>query len=304
MSALRLLKPAASVLNIQWMPFPAVDLRVLASLRHRHPILYTAHDTMMGNTSTVADPTADLLRRLDPDLIVVHTRQGLTRLMGRGFDESRLFLVPHPPLALPPAAAAPQDIQAEKAVFQIAMIGEVKAYKGYDTAFKALAALPEDIARRIRFQVSGRPFFDVEALRDQLLPPSRRDLVRFDLRYLSEEEFGRALDETDCLLLPYQEIEASGVLYTALARARMILASDVGAFGEILPEEYLVPVADDAALARKLIDLVSQPDARAARAERLREVARVHLSGSEFDSRLLAAFDLVGQKFRARVSRP
>jgi glycosyltransferase involved in cell wall biosynthesis len=284
------------------MPIPLADLWVLSGLRRSHPLLYTAHDTMMGNASASADRTVALLRRLNPDLIIVHTRQGISRLVDGGVEESKLFLVSHPPLSLP------RDLKDEERylagvgkTFELAMIGEVKAYKGFETAFRALATLPEHVAQQIRLRVAGRPFFDVERLRDETLPPSRRAMVRFDLRYLSDEEFARTLHDSDCILLPYFEIEASGVFYTALSRAKMIIASDVGAFGEVLPQDFLIPVGDHAALAAKIARLVEEPSSHSYLADRLRQIAREQVVNSEFETRLGEAFRRVKELYRERM---
>ncbi len=301
-SALRLMGPPGSVLNIQWMPFPTFDLVALSRLRSRHPILYTAHDTMLGNAAADVSSTAALLRRLDPDLVILHTEQGISRLLRSGFNEKKLYLVPHPPLSLPQKKSTDALPAKSDDVLQIAMIGEVKSYKGYDTAFKALAALPDRIAQRIRLRIAGRPFFDVEQLRNDILPPERRQMVRFELRYLTEDEFAGALDESTCILLPYREIEASGVLYTALARAQLIIASDVGAFGEILPHELLIPVGDHVALEKKLTSLVEDSAKWANVGHQLRQVAHEQHLHSNYDARLLTAFTMAKKHYRDRAS--
>jgi glycosyltransferase involved in cell wall biosynthesis len=284
------------------MPMPLADLWVLSGLRRSHPLLYTAHDTRMSNASASADRTVALLRRLDPDLIIVHTRQGISRLVDGGVEESKLFLVSHPPLSLPRNLKDEERYLAGVGkTFELAMIGEVKAYKGFEAAFRALATLPEHVARHVRLRVAGRPFFDVERLRDEMLPQGRRAMVQFDLRYLSEEEFAQTLDDSDCILLPYLEIEASGVFYTALSRAKMIIASDVGAFGEVLPQDFLIPVGDHAALAAKIARLVEEPSSHSYLADRLRQIARDQVVNSAFETRLGEAFRRVKELYRERM---
>jgi glycosyltransferase involved in cell wall biosynthesis len=258
---------------------------------------------MLGNSAASVAPTQDLLQRLEPDAIIVHTKQGFDRLRGTGVDASKLLVVPHPPLSLavsPRTAIAPA---AETSAVEFAMIGEVKAYKGYDTVFRAFAALPDELVPRVRLRVAGRPFFDIEALRDEILPSDRRSMVHLELRYLSEEEFAYALERCACLLLPYREIEASGVLFVALERAKMILASRVGAFGEILPDDFLVPVGDHTTLARKIAEFAKASETWPTRTQQLREIAQQHLTNSEFEVRLLDAFTVAKQNYQGRIKR-
>ncbi len=56
----------------------------------------------------------------------------------------------------------------------------------------------------------------------------------------------------DVLVLPYRDIEQSGVLYTGLAFGKAMVLSDVGGFGEVARRHgaaRLVPPEDSAALA-------------------------------------------------------
>jgi glycosyltransferase involved in cell wall biosynthesis len=66
--------------------------------------------------------------------------------------------------------------------------------------------------------------------------------------------------------LPYLDGEHSGVLYTALAFGRAIVASEVGGFPELAARTgaaRIVPPGSTPALAAALRELVAEPDARA-----------------------------------------
>jgi glycosyltransferase involved in cell wall biosynthesis len=68
----------------------------------------------------------------------------------------------------------------------------------------------------------------------------------------------------DLVVLPYRNIEQSGVLYTALAFGRPLVLSSVGGFPEIAERAAarLVPPEDPGALAEALGDLLTDRAAR------------------------------------------
>src|ERR1035441_5618419 len=80
----------------------------------------------------------------------------------------------------------------------------------------------------------------------------------------------------DLVVLPYREIDQSGVLFTALAFGKPLLLSDVGGFPEIAATgaARTVPAGDAAALHEALRELLGNPDALAALTARAREVAQ------------------------------
>jgi glycosyltransferase involved in cell wall biosynthesis len=66
------------------------------------------------------------------------------------------------------------------------------------------------------------------------------------------------------VVLPYRNIEQSGVLYTALAFGRPLVLSAVGGFPEIAEQgaALTVPPEDPAALAEALAGLLADPAER------------------------------------------
>jgi glycosyltransferase involved in cell wall biosynthesis len=120
--------------------------------------------------------------------------------------------------------------------------------------------------------IVGRPRFDVSALR-------REDsTIRWVTRFVSDLELAACFRRADVVVLPYREIEQSGVLATALAFATPLLVSDVGGFREVADAgaARLVPPGDVPALHAALIELLADPPAR----ERLADAARTLAAGA------------------------
>ena len=107
--------------------------------------------------------------------------------------------------------------------------------------------------------IVGRPRMDIAALRAAAGPS-----VRFVDRFITDAEQPALFRRADLVVLPYREIDQSGVLFTALAFGRPLLLSDVGGFPEVAATgaARLVPAGDASALAAALGDLVADPAAR------------------------------------------
>jgi glycosyltransferase involved in cell wall biosynthesis len=102
-------------------------------------------------------------------------------------------------------------------------------------------------------------------------PPS----VRFVPRFVSDAEMAAYFARADLLVLPYREIDQSGVAFTALGAGVPMLLSDVGGFPELAATgaARTFPAGDSAALRNSLRELLSDPGALAAMTERAQAAA-------------------------------
>ena len=101
---------------------------------------------------------------------------------------------------------------------------------------------------------------DTAALR-AAAPPG----VRFVERFVTEGEAAALFRRADLAVLPYREIEQSGVLFTALGFAVPLVLTDVGGFPEVAAAgaAELVAPGDAAALHDALVGLLEDPARRA-----------------------------------------
>ena len=94
-------------------------------------------------------------------------------------------------------------------------------------------------------------------------------------RFIPDAELPAYFERADLVVLPYLEADQSGVLFTALAFGKPLLLSDVGGFPEVAATgaARTVPAGDSAALGAALRELLAEPAALAAMAERARAAA-------------------------------
>ena len=179
---------------------------------------------------------------------------------------------------LPPELPAPPP-----GVPVVLFFGLLRPYKGLDVLLRAWEGIEQ-----AELWVVGMPRMDIAALRAGA-PPG----VRFVSRFVSEAESAALFARADLAVLPYREIDQSGVAFTALGTGTPILASAVGGLPELAGTGAvrLVPPGDVEALRAALLALLADPNGRALMARRAREAAAGPYGWEAIAQRTLALYE-------------
>jgi len=260
---------AADVVHFQWLTVQHVDGHLLPRRRtadgRRRPLVLTAHDVLPR------EPRRGQLaaqRRLYErfDAVVVHSEHGRERLTGElGIASDRVHVIPHGVFAhLADVPQQPPPFQTEQPV--VLCFGLMRPYKGIDVLLDAWRGI-----EHAELWIAGMPRMDISHLR-AIAPPN----VRFVPRFITDSELPAYFQRAELVVLPYREIDQSGVLFTALAFGKPLLLSDVGGFPEVAATgaARLVSAGDPTALRETLQELLGDPAALAAMAARAREAAQ------------------------------
>jgi glycosyltransferase involved in cell wall biosynthesis len=247
---------AADVVHYQWLPVPALDRRLLPPKR---PRVYTMHWRLPPAGSRIARTLTRLLAEMDA--VVVHTDHGAERLRSDfGVPSDRLRVIPHGAFDYLTRQAEevplPEELRATDAPVILAF-GLVRPYKGTDVLLEAFQRLDG-----AELWIVGMPRMPLGELR--AMAESARGTVRFVDRFVPDPEIPAFMRRADIVVLPYRNIEQSGVLYTALAFGRPLVLSAVGGFPEIAEHgaARLVPPEDPDQLATVLEELLRHREAR------------------------------------------
>jgi glycosyltransferase involved in cell wall biosynthesis len=130
--------------------------------------------------------------------------------------------------------------------------------------------------RTTRLRIVGEPFIDIEPLKARAAQLGIGDRIDWDLRYVGDAEIGSILAAADILAFPYREIDASGVLMGCFPYGKPIVATQIGAFRELLRDNQhgrLVPPEDPPVLARALADVLGDDALAAAMGENVKALA-------------------------------
>jgi len=255
--------------HYQWLAVPQVDDRLLPRDR---PVVLTAHDVLPREPQP--GQRAGLIRAYRrADAIVVHSEHGRRRLLDEaGADPATVHVIPHgafthfaaaPDGPLPPELA---ETPPDRPV--VLCFGLMRPYKGIDVLLEAWRGIED-----ADLWIVGRPRMDTAPLR--AAAPAN---VRFVERFVSDAELPALFRRADLAVLPYREIDQSGVLFTALAFGTPLVLSDVGGFREVAEvatpgPARLVPPGDAGALHEALAAVVTDPVARAEMAAAARAAA-------------------------------
>jgi glycosyltransferase involved in cell wall biosynthesis len=298
MLAYRRAARAADVVHFQWLTVQHVDGHLLPRRRsesgRRRPLVLTAHDVLPR------EPRPGQLsaqRRLYErfDAVVVHSEHGRERLTRElGVDPDRVHVIPHGVLAhladVPQQPGGRAPFQTDRQV--VLCFGLMRPYKGIDVLLQAWRGIED-----AELWVAGMPRMDISHLR-AIAPPN----VRFVPRFITDSELPAYFQRADLVVLPYREIDQSGVLFTALAFGKPLLLGDVGGFPEIAATgaARTVPAGDAVALREALQELLGDPAALAAMAARAREAAQGEYGWGTIATRTL---DLYGSLLSENPSR-
>ena len=284
MLAYRRAAAAADVVHFQWLTVQPVDVHLLP---RRRPLVLTAHDVLPREPRRGQLAAQRRLYR-QVDAVVVHSEHGRGRLVDAlGLDAGKVSVIPHGAFEhlrdVPDEQGLPIELAAvDKPV--VLFFGLLRPYKGLDVLLDAWrqAALDAEL------WIVGMPRMDIAPLRAGA-PPN----VRWVPRFVPDREIAAYFRRADLVVLPYREIDQSGVLFTALAFAAPLVLSAVGGFPEVAADgaAALVAPGDANALGDELRRLLADDSARAALAAGARRVAEGRYSWDAIAAAHLALYE-------------
>jgi glycosyltransferase involved in cell wall biosynthesis len=282
---------AADLVHYMWLPIPALDRRLLAPKR---PRVYTMHWRLPEAGSRIARTLTQLLAEMDA--VVVHSEHGARRLENDfGVPQERLRVIPHGAFDYLTRQEDEEPLPAELREVQgpvILAFGLVRPYKGTDVLLEAFRQV-----EGAELWVVGMPRMPMDELRE--LARQAPGTVRFVDRFVTDPEIPAFMRRAELAVLPYRNIEQSGVLYTALAFGRPLVLSAVGGFPEIAEQgaARLVPPEDPDALAETLRELLADRSARESLEDAATRAAATTYSWERIGDQTMTLYrDLLGRR--------
>lgn len=131
--------------------------------------------------------------------------------------------------------------------------GYIRPYKGLEVLLRALPLVND---QDVELVIAGECYEDPERYLQLMVELGIEDRVRFENRYIPNEEVGRYFAAADLVTLPYLSATQSGVVQVANALEVPVLVSDVGGIPEVVEDGKtgIVVSADDPVAVAEGID--------------------------------------------------
>lgn len=286
------------VIHFEWLPLPGVDLRFLPTLRQVAPLVLTVHDTkpFMGSPSSRLQRvgTESALTRFDA--LIVHTGYSRKQLLERGLDPAKVHVIPHGAFDYYNALRRPGSRPEPEAPRTLLFFGSIKPYKGLDLLLDAFAAMRSDLRASARLLIAGTPGMEIEPLQRQAEQLGIAQQVQWRLGYIDEATVPELFDQSLALVMPYRDIDQSGVLLAAVGLRKPIIATTVGGIPETMEDPahgLLVPANDVGALAHAMERMLSDPGLPAQMTANLDQLARTRYSWDAIAGLTLQVYNLI-----------
>lgn len=240
------LRTEAKIFHIQWFYKFFVFERTVLNLFFKalgKKLVFTAHNVNAGardgNDSLINRMSLKILYRL-VDHIFVHTEKMRDELTGGfGISTEKVTVIPFGVNNTVPntdlsRGAARERLGIEEAEKVALFFGNIVPYKGVEHLIAALALL-RDRRLTMRLVIAGRTsdcsnyWGTVQALIDE---KAVGDQILEKLEFIPDEDIEVYLKASDLMVLPYNYIFQSGVLFLAFGFGLPVVATDVGSLRE------------------------------------------------------------------------
>ena len=134
----------------------------------------------------------------------------------------------------------------------VLFIGGISSHKGVDILCEAMRQVHESLpSLKLVVAGSGKLYFDPA-------PYLEAGFLELHNRYLSDGELKGFIQQAAFVVCPYRDATQSGVIMSAFALAKPVIATSVGALAEMVEDQrhgLIIPPDDSLALAKAIIRL-------------------------------------------------
>lgn len=256
---------APGILHVQWAHVPSLDGIFWRRWQQAGwSIVYTAHDVQpLRGTTPRAFARAHRRLVAHADAVVVHYEAARRELVGVGVPVERIHVIaPGPPVEADPTLAsrarARRALALDPDAPVVLFFGFVKPYKGLDVLLRSLPAV-RAVSTDATLVVAG----EIVGSQHRYDGLARRigvgDAIRWRPGFVANGDLAGLFAAADVVVLPYLAASSSGVLLTAYAFRRPVVASTVGGLADLVDDGdtgVLVPPHDPSALAAAIAEVL------------------------------------------------
>ena len=238
---INLIKINPDVIHFQWFKLPYFDIFLLKILNHltNSNIVFTAHNILPHDTGNKHYKIFKFIYN-NLDGIIVHNLKSKNELREKfNIQKDKIRIIPHGILKF---HYDKEKVLKEKKMLKkkyslsnktiFSFLGKIREDKGINyilDAWEKSSYLNSN--KEISLIIAGN--CKNKKLQKKIEKINRFNNVILDIRFLPEEIFMAYMHLTDILLLPYEKISQSGLLFTAISEEKLVLMSKRGGLKEV-----------------------------------------------------------------------
>lgn len=239
--------------HFQWLPMlkhSAIELYLIRVIKVINPnIFYTIHNFYPHDSynQKINNRYNRLYRLLDN--FVIHAESTNTKIINL-IGPKRTIKINHGYFY-----SEFRDSESVLKTYELSVLGNILPYKGIEDALEAIEILKK-FGTNVRILIAGKCSSQyLEKLERSIKEKGIQDLVSFDIGFLSVEQLIKYYKKSLFSIMPYKEIEQSGVLFTSLGLGTPVIGYNLGGFVEAIingENGFLVPMNNIDALAKAI----------------------------------------------------
>jgi len=183
----------------------------------------------------------------------------------RLFSRKKIYMFPLGPVRLTPQPLTHEQSYAQPMVL---FFGRICPYKGIEYLAQAVTIVKRAIPHlKVIIAGSGKYYFDTRVFKDN----ATYEIIN---HYIPNEQLQQLIHKSTIVVCPYTDATQSGVVMTAFAYGKPVVATNVGGIAEIVEDGVtgsLVPPQDPARLAEAIQELLTNETMRENMALKIRK---------------------------------
>jgi D-inositol-3-phosphate glycosyltransferase len=233
-------KSKVEIVHFQFLRLEGIESLFLSFLKILSPaVVYTAHN-VLPHENRKLDFVFKRIIYWAADGIIIHSRYIQEKLL-KTFTVAveKTYIIPHGnfDMYLPDTTISQEDARKRFSLSPednvILFFGYIRAYKGLDMLIEAfrIAATQDE---RLKLLIAGAPQNNILAkkYKMQIEQLEAKESVLFHAQFIPFAEVATYFSASDVVILPYKNIDHSGIVHLAYSFGKPIIASPVGDFPE------------------------------------------------------------------------
>lgn len=283
-------KNKSSFLHLHWLKLSPFDLVMLSLIKSstNTKLVFTIHNVLPHEHSVIDEFIYPYIYS-KIDAFIFHSKSSYYRLVNEmKIDVRKYVIIPHFAYEVGEHSV---DLKKNSILF----FGSIRDYKGLDVLLEACAKLPADTEWSL--SIYGKPEMNIDNLKELCIQKNIAGHVEWNTGWIEEEQLDDIFYSHEIVILPYKEIDNSGLLHLAMSYGKPVIASRLGSLADLIKDGengLLFEACNSEELSKKILKLLMDDELKEMLGNNARllmekehSLERIGLLHAEFYNKLL-----------------